>query len=289
MARMKSIIPILLALSATVLAAQRPVARSSDWATWEIPGSGDLSPHGEWVAHEFRRANRTSELRHHTIANASERVVRNSTGATFTSDNRWPVYTIAPDTAGRDSGSSAPVQAGASRAGLSLVPIRIETTVGNIDAELDSARAPATVANFLRYVDARLYDNGSFFRVVRMDNQPNDSVRIEVIQGGIAKEHRAEGFPAIALERTSVTSLRHVDGTLSMARGGPDSATDQFFIVFGSQPELDFGGRRNKDGQGFAAFGRVTKGLDVARIIQSGAANAQTLVAPITITRIARR
>lgn len=170
-----------------------------------------------------------------------------------------------------------------------LVPIRIETSIGVIDAELDSAHAPITVANFLRYIDAKLFDQGSFFRVVRPDNQPNDSIRIEVIQGGIAKEKRANGFPAIPLERTSVTSLRHVDGTLSMARGGPDSATDQFFITFGPQPELDFGGRRNKDGQGFAAFGRVTSGLDVARAIQRGEANAQALVSPVTIIRIVRR
>lgn len=170
-----------------------------------------------------------------------------------------------------------------------MIPIRIETSAGVIDAALDSAHAPITVTNFLRYVDAKLYDQGSFFRVVRPDNQPNDSVRIEVIQGGIAKEKRAEGFPAIPLERTSVTSLRHVDGTLSMARGGPDSATDQFFITFGPQPELDFGGRRNKDGQGFAAFGRVTRGLDVARAIQRGEASAQALVAPVTIVRIVRQ
>jgi peptidyl-prolyl cis-trans isomerase A (cyclophilin A) len=175
------------------------------------------------------------------------------------------------------------------QANQGLVPIRIETSAGIIDAELDSVHAPVTVTNFLRYVDAKLFDQGSFFRVVRPDNQPNDSVRIEVIQGGIAKEKRASGFPAIPLERTSVTSLKHVDGTLSMARGGPDSATDQFFITFGAQPELDFGGRRNKDGQGFAAFGRVTSGLEVARAIQRGEANAQALVSPVTIIRIVRR
>lgn len=169
------------------------------------------------------------------------------------------------------------------------VAIRIETTRGSIDAELDSARAPVTVANFLRYVDARLFDQGSFFRVVRTDNQPNDSVRIEVIQGGIARERRAEGFPPIPLERTNATTLLHTDGTLSMARGGPDSATDQFFITLGAQPELDFGGRRNRDGQGFAAFGRVTQGIGIARAIQAQSANGQTLAAPVAIVRIVRR
>ncbi len=169
-----------------------------------------------------------------------------------------------------------------------IVTIRIETSAGTIDAELDSARAPVTVTNFLRYVEANLYDDGSFFRTVRADNQPNDSVRIAVIQGGIAAAKRPRGFPAVGLERTSVTGLRHGDGSLSMARGGPDSATDQFFITIGPQPELDFGGRRNRDGQGFAAFGRVTRGMEVVRAIQSGVASGQTLSAPVTIVRIIR-
>jgi peptidyl-prolyl cis-trans isomerase A (cyclophilin A) len=122
-----------------------------------------------------------------------------------------------------------------------------------------------------------------------MDNQPTDSVKIEVIQGGIPREKRAEAFPAIPLERTRETGLRHVDGALSMARGGPNSATDSFFITIGDQPELDFSGKRNKDGQGFAAFGRVTKGFDVVRRIQSQPAQGQSLSAPVAIVRIVRR
>ena len=169
------------------------------------------------------------------------------------------------------------------------VPIVIATPLGAIEAELDSAHAPVTVANFLRYVDARAYDGGSFFRVVRMDNQPVDSVKIEVIQGGAAREKRALGLAPVPLERTSVTGLHHGDGVLSMARGGPDTATDQFFIVIGEQPELDFGGKRNKDGQGFAAFGRLTKGLDVVRAIQAQPATGQTLATPVPIQRIVRR
>jgi peptidyl-prolyl cis-trans isomerase A (cyclophilin A) len=169
------------------------------------------------------------------------------------------------------------------------VPILISTQLGDIEAELDSARAPITVTNFLRYLDAHLFDGGSFFRTLRMDNQPADSVKIEVIQGGIAREKRAEAFPAIPLERTRETGLRHLGGTLSMARGGPDSGTDSFFITIGDQPELDFGGKRNRDGQGFAAFGRVTKGLDVVRRIQTQPAQGQTLSTPVTILRIVRR
>ncbi|MDB4913349.1 MAG: peptidyl-prolyl cis-trans isomerase [Gemmatimonadetes bacterium] len=169
------------------------------------------------------------------------------------------------------------------------IRIRIETQLGNIDAELDSVRAPVTVTNFLRYVDAHLYDDGTFFRTVTMANQPADAVKIEVIQGGAPVTNRAKGFPAIPLERTSVTHLHHGDGTLSVARGGPDSGTDQFFVVINDQPELDFGGRRNSDGQGFAAFGHVTAGMDIVRKIQSQPAKGQSLETPVSILRIIRR
>jgi peptidyl-prolyl cis-trans isomerase A (cyclophilin A) len=179
--------------------------------------------------------------------------------------------------------------AAAGQATARPIPIRIETQFGVIDAELDSARAPVTVTNFLRYVDAHLYDNGSFFRTVTMGNQPADSVKIEVIQGGAPAENRGRGFPAIPLERTSVTGLHHGNGVLSIARGGPDSGTDQFFVVIGDQPELDFGGKRNKDGQGFAAFGHVTSGMDIVKKIQTQPAKGQSLEAPVKILRIIRR
>jgi peptidyl-prolyl cis-trans isomerase A (cyclophilin A) len=122
-----------------------------------------------------------------------------------------------------------------------------------------------------------------------MDNQPTSAVKIEVIQGGIAPDKQSKDDAPIPLERTSITGLHHLDGTLSMARGGPDSATSDFFICIGAQPELDFGGKRNADGQGFAAFGRVTKGLDIVRRIQSQHVEAQALTPPVTIVRIARR
>jgi len=170
-----------------------------------------------------------------------------------------------------------------------IIAIAIETEAGTIEAELDSARAPITVTNFLRYMDARLFDDARFFRSVRMDNQPNDSVRIEVIQADIARENRSRAFPPIPLERTSVTGLRHVDGALSMARAGPDTGRGSFSIVINDQPEMDFAGRRNPDGQGFAAFGRVTRGMDIVRRIQQGPVEAQRLTSPIRILRIVRR
>lgn len=170
-----------------------------------------------------------------------------------------------------------------------VIPIRIVTQLGTIDAELDSARAPITVTNFLRYVDGHLYDGGSFFRSVTTTNQPTDSVRIEVIQGGMPRGGTATKFDAIPLERTSVTGLHHGDGTLSMARGGPNTATDNFFITIGEQPALDFGGHRNPDGQGFAAFGVITSGRDVVRAIQAQAVTGQAMVAPVVILRVERR
>ncbi|CAN5865651.1 peptidylprolyl isomerase [soil metagenome] len=169
-----------------------------------------------------------------------------------------------------------------------MVAIRIVTQLGTVDADLDSARAPATVVNFLRYVDGHLFDGGSFFRVVTMDNQPKDVIRIEVIQGG-KRATTDSAFAAVPIERTSITRLRHHGGTLSMARSSPNSARDNFFITIGDQPDLDFGGRRNPDGQGFAAFGHVTAGMDVVRKIQSQPAVGQALVQPVMIVSVTRR
>jgi peptidyl-prolyl cis-trans isomerase A (cyclophilin A) len=168
------------------------------------------------------------------------------------------------------------------------VRVRIETELGDIDLEIDQRRAPVTAGNFLRYVDAGLYDGTTFYRVVTPDNQPNDTIRIEVIQGGLAELREDARFPPIPLERTSGTNLRHVDGVISMARFAPDSAHSEFFICIGAQPELDFGGKRNPDGQGFAAFGSVTGGMDVVRRIQHAPHEAQRLTPPIAILRIAR-
>ena len=167
-------------------------------------------------------------------------------------------------------------------------PVIIETAAGAIDVTLDDDQAPGTVANFLRYVDAGMYDGGRFHRVVRLDNQPNDSIRIEVIQGGVNLERMTENDAPIPLERTSETGLRHLDGTISMARFRPDSAVSDFFICIGDQPELDFGGMRNPDGQGFAAFGQVTDGMDVVRTIQAGTTDSQTLIFPARIVSVRR-
>jgi peptidyl-prolyl cis-trans isomerase A (cyclophilin A) len=164
-----------------------------------------------------------------------------------------------------------------------LPHIVFKTERGDIEVEIDTVRAPVTGKNFLKYVDGGFFTNGSFFRVVRGDNQPNDSIRIDVIQGGARRDTRGQGWPPIELERTSVTGIKHVDGTISMARAGVTSATSSFFICIGPQPALDFGGMRNTDGQGFAAFGQVVRGMDVVRKIHGEAATAQNLVTPVII------
>jgi peptidyl-prolyl cis-trans isomerase A (cyclophilin A) len=166
--------------------------------------------------------------------------------------------------------------------------VKIDTSLGVIVVEIDIEHAPATATNFLRYVDAKRYSGGRFHRTVTMQNQPDKVIKIEVIQASVNSAYEKEDFPAIKLERTSVTGIHHLDGTISMARDGADTATSDFFICIGNQPELDFGGARNPDGQGFAAFGRVKSGMDIVRKIQASHAEAQTLKPPIDIRSITR-
>jgi peptidyl-prolyl cis-trans isomerase A (cyclophilin A) len=169
------------------------------------------------------------------------------------------------------------------------VIVVLDTVKGRIEIEVNTRQAPLTSANFLRYVDAGAYNDGVFHRTVRPDTEIRKDVPIQVIQA--SRSATAAELEPIALERTSVTGLRHVDGAVSMARNGPDTATSDFFICVGDQPSLDFGGRRNADGQGFAAFGRVVTGMDVVRAIQAApvSSGSQTLTPPIRILKAARR
>ena len=120
------------------------------------------------------------------------------------------------------------------------------------------------------------------------DNQPQNDVKIEVVQASVEEARKSAGRSPIPLERTSSTGLSHRDGTISMARDGPDSATSSFFLCIGDQLELDFGGKRNPDGQGFAAFGRVVRGMDVVRTIQASPREEQRLEPPIRIRSVRR-
>jgi peptidyl-prolyl cis-trans isomerase A (cyclophilin A) len=170
-----------------------------------------------------------------------------------------------------------------------------ETEKGNIEIDLDTVHAPLTAANFLKYVDGKFYDDGTINRAVRPDNTIRHDVEIQVIQFQSNPARRREQFPPVALERTSATGLKHVDGAVSMARNGPDTATASFSIVIGDQPEMDFGGKRNPDGQGFAVFGHVVRGMDVVKAIHAsptgarGAYGPESLDPPIKILKAYRR
>jgi len=180
------------------------------------------------------------------------------------------------------------------------IPIRMQTSAGDITIELYPEAAPVTVANFLKYVDAHLYGNhASFYRTVRMDNQAQNNINIEVIQGGIGTQDSGLSLTPIAHESSKLSGILHKDGVISMARLEPGSASSEFFICINDQPELDYGGQRNPDGQGFAGFGKVVEGMDVVRRIQNMKTNmpegqkleytsGQILIEPVVIKKIIR-
>jgi len=173
------------------------------------------------------------------------------------------------------------------------VAVTLTTALGTIEVAVDLARAPLSAGDFLKYVDRRLFDGGAFYRTVRPDNDTNP-VKIDVVQGGVTDDKKV--LPPIPHEPTNKTGLRHRDGAISIARDKPGTGTAAaFFICIGDQPELDFGGRRNPDRQGFAAFGQVIHGMDVVRAIWKSKADApygpmvaQRLTPPIEIVRARR-
>ena len=154
-----------------------------------------------------------------------------------------------------------------------ITNIAFKTSKGDIIIELYNQIAPITVDNFLRHLDGGYYDGSSFYRTVTHQND-NGSPKIEVIQGGLGDIDKP--FPVISHESTNITKLKHEDGTISMSRGEVNSATSDFFICIGSQQGLDFGGERNNDGQGFAAFGKVIEGMDIVRDINGMPSNKKT-------------
>jgi peptidyl-prolyl cis-trans isomerase A (cyclophilin A) len=169
--------------------------------------------------------------------------------------------------------------------------ILISTEAGDIEIEVYSSKAPITANNFLRYVDSGKYNTDAYFyRAVRLDNQPGKKTLIEVIQGGFYQDSLIEKFQftPIRHETTKETGILHKDGVISMARYTPGTASSEFFICVGDQPSLDFNGKRNPDGQGFAAFGKVKKGMDVVRKIQLMKDTAQYLIQPVKIRSVSR-
>jgi len=163
----------------------------------------------------------------------------------------------------------------------------METPLGNIVLEIYPDKAPISANNFLRYVDEGRFEGAHFYRVVHMENQPDNKVRIEVIQGGLGFGDSDQRLPEIKHETTEEIGLKHLNGTLSMARNEPGTASSEFFICVRDQPELDFGGKRNPDGQGFSAFGQVVEGMDVVHKIQQSPEKGQMLLetVPTTIGR----
>ena len=155
-------------------------------------------------------------------------------------------------------------------------PVRVgmTTDLGGIVLEVRPDKAPITAGNFLAYVDKGLWKGASFYRTVSPTNDHNPAT-IRVIQGGLDKDDGTP-LPPIAHETTATTGLKHGDGAISMARGAPGTAAADFFICLGANPALDFGGKRNPDGQGFAMFGKVVSGMAVVRAIHARATKAQS-------------
>ena len=168
--------------------------------------------------------------------------------------------------------------------------ILIRTAAGDIEVELYPLQAPKSVDAFLSYVDSGLYKNGSFYRVLNDDNQPSGSGAVSLIQGGIWQTNhaKAKSLPGIPHETTQQTHILHTDGTISLARTKPGTASTEFFICVGDQPGYDYGGADSPDGQGYAAFGKVVKGMEVVRAIYGDPQSNQVFTPTIPIISITR-
>lgn len=164
---------------------------------------------------------------------------------------------LAPAASAQDATPAAPAPAPVYR----TVDVQLQTTKGPITLRLERDRAPVTTANFLRYVDAGRFDGIEFFRAVTFPERAD----LGLVQAGLHDPRRL--FPPIALEPTSKTGLTHNDGAISMARGAPNSAQADFFIIIGGLPGLDADPAAAGDNQGYAVFGHVVDGMDVVRTI----------------------
>ena len=139
---------------------------------------------------------------------------------------------------------------------------RLTTTLGDIDVELAVDRAPITANNFLAYVDQKRLDGSSFYRAMKLVAEPLDGL----VQGGL-QGNSAKMLAPIAHEPTTKTGLSHKDGTISLARYAPGTATCDFFICVGDVTSLDADPSQSGDNQGFAAFGHVVSGMEVVKKI----------------------
>lgn len=170
------------------------------------------------------------------------------------------------------------------------IEIEIQTVEGTIIAELYPKKAPESVKAFLAIVDQGLYQRSYFYRILSDENQPSNAPKAELIQGGLwSRTKKRPELPRIPHETTQQTGLTHSAGTLSFAREEPGSATSEFFITLSDLPGFDFGGENNADGQGYAAFGRVTRGMEIVRKIYRKPETDQYFDPPVMIVDIQRR
>ncbi len=175
--------------------------------------------------------------------------------------------------------------AGCRNGDVSSQRIQLSTEFGDIVVEVYPETAPLSAGQFLRYIKEDRITGGTFFRTVTPENQPDDSIRIQVVQGSLSLRS-GHGLPPIPHETTETTGLRHRHGTVSLARAQPGTANTSFFICIGEQPELDYGGQRNPDGLGFAAFAQVVEGMEVVEILHRQPAEDQYFPDPIAIETI---
>lgn len=168
--------------------------------------------------------------------------------------------------------------------------VLIRTRPGNIELELYADKAPKSVNAFLAIVDSGHYTNATFYRVLNDFNQPSDAFKPNLIQGGLWRTKRqiAVSLPTIPHETTKETGISHKDGVISFARNEPGTARSEFFICIGDQKGFDYGGENNPDKQGYAAFGKVVKGMDVVKTIYNRPEDDQYFEYPIFIFDIIR-
>ena len=166
--------------------------------------------------------------------------------------------------------------------------IEIQTKLGDIEVELYPGQAPKTVKAFLSYIAAGYYKNSSFYRVLNNDNQPSNAEKAELIQGGMykSKPRIHDTLSGIPHETTQQTHIQHKNGVISLARLAPGTATSEFFICLGDQPGFDYGGENNPDKQGYAAFGKVVKGMEIVQKIYNQPEDEQSFDPPVAIYNI---
>lgn len=186
--------------------------------------------------------------------------------------------------------AAAPAAEASTTAAPATVDVILHTAMGDIRVALETERAPITAANFLRYVDQKRFDNITFYRAVKV----GDDGMYGLVQGGLKGNPKLVLKP-IAHESTTVTKLSHLDGTLSMARTDPGTATADFFIVVGDLTTLDASAEGGDPG--YAAFGKVTKGMDIVHQMLelprsqdagNGSMKGQMLAEPVKVLTVRR-